>query len=98
MDSWDVFIDEAEKQFMSSCKFNENLFEQFLVDSRHRTLSPDLRRWLQNTLLGKSDPTWEEVEEAYENNGPGADYVDPHQSFSLSDYLNPGKSGSGKSS
>lgn len=83
VDSFHEFIEEAEKQFVSECKFNENLFNQFLVDTRHQVLSPDLRKWLRTSLLGKKDVSWDYVEEIFESNGPGHDYVDPHESFKV---------------
>ena len=87
MDSFTEFIEEAEKQFVSECKFNANLFNQFLVGSRHQVLSPDLRKWLRSSLLGRKDVLWDHVEELYESNGPGHDYVDPHESFKVNHLL-----------
>jgi hypothetical protein len=87
VEEWDEFKAEADAVFFSECKFTQNLFNQYVDDSRHQVLSPDLRRWLRSTLLGIREPTWDFVAECYENNGPGADYIDPHKSFSVSHLL-----------
>mmetsp|Transcript_18333 Transcript_18333/g.30568 ORF Transcript_18333/g.30568 Transcript_18333/m.30568 type:complete len:126 (+) Transcript_18333:63-440(+) len=83
VDYWDDFKVEADNDFLSNNKFTQNLFDQYHVDTRHQVLSPDLRKWLRRSLLGKTDTTWDQVVEMYESNGPGSDYVDPHRSFSV---------------
>lgn len=83
MDNWEDFLTEAETVFFAQCRFNQNLFNQYLVDLRHQVLSPDLRKWLRESLRENRNATWEQVTEMYENNGPGSDYKDPHDSFKV---------------